>query len=425
MRPGEPILVICHSFPPNFDIGGRRWAKFAKELARRGHPVHVILSAGTQRDKVSLWMDDVRHPNIFAHPLPNRYPNVLTRWPVTGLRDKLRYAFWTRMLPLLTRGNWFDRAVFWRKPLLRSAEALIREHGIRNVVATGAPFSLLAYATELKQQFPNLQLVSDLRDMWTWGTDYGVPSMAPERLEQEKKMEARVAHLSDKLISPHATVIDHLRRTYGGAPERYMTVPHAIDPEDFDLEPVPKQDDVFRMIYAGSLYGAEQADHYFGALLDAFDVLRRERPEVYAKCHLDLYITSHGTTDYERQAKERGANDRIHFHAPIPPKAIFKRMARADLVLTFIPSMNRDVLGTKFNEIFHLQRPILHIGDPGLVSRTIKEQQMGDSIRLEELVTELPRIISGERTVTVGRETDQQGHLLEAVTDLLLREVLV
>jgi hypothetical protein len=50
---------------------------------------------------------------------------------------------------------------------------------------------------------------------------------------------------------------------------------------------------------------------------------------------------------------------------------------------------------------------------------------MGDSIRLEELVTELPRIIQGERKVSSDSQADRQAPLLGHVTDILVKEVLV
>ena len=424
MQPGEPILIICHAFPPNFDIGGRRWAKFAKELARRGHPVHVIRSSYRPGAPISLWVDDVKSSNIIAHDLPDRYPIVLTRWPVTSLWDKLSYRFWKQVLPLCTKGNWYDRGLFWRKPMLALASKLIREHGIRNVVVTGAPFSLMAFATALKKPFPQINLVQDFRDVWTWGTDYGMGTMAPERLQHEKDMEALVAHTSDRLISPAASITEHLRVTYGGPAEHYVTLPHAIDPDDLDTGAMPEDDGMFKMIYAGSLYGAEEAEHYFDLLLQAFQTLQRDKPAVYANCKLDLYITGHGTEAYERKAKAAGQEDRIHFHAPLPPKEIFKRIAQADVVLIFIPSMNKDILGTKFNEIFHLRRPVLHIGEPGLISRTIVERKLGVSLRSEELVTELPRIISGERTIVIDKHSDLRANMLSTLTDQLLLEIL-
>ena len=424
MSDHEPVLIICHGFPPVRGIGGRRWAKFAKELARRGHPVHVIRNAGTIGRLDSLWTEDAFHTGIIHHPLPQRYPSVMTKRPLTTLTEKVMYRVWSKLLPLLIPGNIYDTGALSRGRLLQESGRLIRQHSIRNVIVTGAPFSVLSHATGLKKTFPGIHLVADFRDVWTWGTDYGLGSMAPARLEHEKKMEALVVRTFDKLISPHATITDHLRQAYRGRQDRYVTIPHAIDPDELDASLVPTADGVFKMIYAGSLYGAQEAEHYFVMLLQAFEVLQRDRPEAYSHCRLDLYITGHGTEAYERKVKAMGMGERIRFHSPLPPKEIFKRLAQADLVLTFIPSFNKDVLGTKFNEIFHLRRPVLHIGEPGLVSRTITDRKLGDSLRVDELVTELPRIISGERRVEVDMNADHSALLLANITDRLITEVL-
>ncbi|MEO8733638.1 MAG: glycosyltransferase, partial [Flavobacteriales bacterium] len=301
MAPAEPVLIICHGFPPVFGIGGRRWAKFAKELARRGHPVHVIRSAGPKHGATSLWADDVDHPNIIQHPLPQRYPTVLTKQPVTRFWDKVMYRVWLRLLPLFTKGNCYDRAIFWRKQLLHEAGDLIARHNIRNVIVTGAPFSLLSHAGGLKDHYPSLHLVADFRDPWTWGPYYGQSTMGEERMAFERAQESLVAHTFDKLISPSTGITEHLQKTYGGAADRYVTIPHTIDPDDLSVASQQASDGTFRMIYAGSLYGAEEAETYFDQLLRSFQALRVSHPSALAKTRLDLFITGHGTKVYEQK----------------------------------------------------------------------------------------------------------------------------
>ncbi len=425
MRPGEPILIICHSFPPNPGIGGRRWAKFAKELARRGYPVHVIRNAVAAGSRTSLWSDDVHHPKIIAHPLPDRYPGVMTRWPATSFKDKLSYGFWKRVLPFCTKGNWYDRGLFWRRPMLDLASKLISEHGIRNVIVTGAPFSLMAYATELKDRFPDICLISDFRDMWTWGNYYGYHNIGADRLHHERQLETLVAKISDKLISPHPAVLDHLHQAHGVPQERMAVLTHAIDPDELDRTVLKVQDGVFKMIYAGSIYGSKESNQYFALLLEAMGSLKKARPEVFSRCRLDLYITDHGTQALEQQVRDKGLDGNIHFHEPLPPKEIMKRIASSDLELAFLPQDKKNTMVTKFAEIFYLGCPILHIGDAGLVSRTIIERRMGDSLRIEDLVRELPRIISGERPVMIDREADHSENLLANLTDQLINEILV
>ena len=424
MRPGEAILIVSYTFPPYKGIGGRRWAKFAKALAQRGHPVHVIHSAGAEELKGSLWNADVVHPDIHTHPLPQRYPTVLFKRPLTTVAEKVMYRVWSRVLPMITRGNWLDKSVRSRTPFLAKCSELIQAHGIRNVVVTGAPFGLMAHACALRARFPELNLVADFRDPWTWGHYYGQQLLAPAKQAEERAQEALVARTFDKLISPAPDIVAHLRNTYGGDPARYVHVPHAIDPDEMrSASPAPKPPG-FHLIYAGSLYGAQEAEAYFEEVLKAFERLRTEHPQHFATARFDLYITGHGVDAYATKVRARGLQDQVRFHAPLPAREIFPRIAAADLVVIFIPTPNKDFLGTKFNEIFFLRRPVLHVGATGRVGRTITERRLGASITVEEVAAELPRIISGERTIAIDPHVDLSEHLLGPITDRLITDVL-
>ncbi len=425
MQPGEPILLICHAFPPVFDIGGRRWAKFAKELARRGHPVHVIRAEKLPGTPDSLWNEDGIMPGIIHHPLPRRYPSVLLQQNIHSLKDKLLYRFWMLVLPLLCKGNWYDHAVLWRKQLNRKSAELIRAHGIRQVIVTGFPFHLMDHVLGLKQSFPELHFTMDFRDEWTWASNYGLASIGARRLRQEKEMEARVVLGADVVTTPNEHMVEHLQGTYPGLAHKFRLLPHAVDPNDFDRSISPAADGTFRMVYAGSLYGAADAQHYFTRLVQAFEGLRQRRPEVLARSRLDLYITGHNTRWYQEQVAQAGLTNTICFHVPLPPKEVFKKIRAANLVILYIPVANKNILGTKFQEIFFCGTPILHVGEPGLVSRTIHERQMGSSITVDELGAELPRIIAGERKVDCNPAADHSAYLLAPVTDRLIAEVLV
>jgi glycosyltransferase involved in cell wall biosynthesis len=425
MQPGEPLLIVSHTFPPYRGIGGRRWAKFAKALARRGHPVHVIHSDGPKELKGSLWSEDVRTPGIVTHPLPQRYPTVLFKRPLKSLGEKLAYRLWGRVMPLLVKGNWLDKAVLWEGPFLKKAEELIRTHGIRHVVITGAPFRLLHFGLKLKQRCPGIVLTGDLRDPWTWGHVYGHGTLGAEREAHERAMEAAVMQGYDHITCPAPAMLDHLRRTYGGDPTRFVLLPHAIDPDDLGTPAPPLRDGRLRIIYAGSLYGAQEAEAYFKALLKGLTNARERDPEAFHRCQLDLYITGHGVDRYTGMVKAAGLEGTIHFHAPLPARQLFPLVRQADLVLIFIPSGNRDLLGTKFNEIFFLRKPVLHVGVPGLVSHTITAKRLGASITVEDLPSELPRIIAGEHRISVEASADLGEIELDRITDRLLREVLV
>ena len=67
------ILLASYVFPPYPDIGSRRWAKFAKYLARDGFNVHVVAARNPFKEQ-SLWTADIKHENIYLHYLPPFFP---------------------------------------------------------------------------------------------------------------------------------------------------------------------------------------------------------------------------------------------------------------------------------------------------------------------------------------------------------------
>lgn len=71
IRTGEHPLIINHTFLPCRGVGGRRLAKFTKELARRCI-VHVVHNTSNDDLKGSVWTDDIAHPITRKHPLPQR-----------------------------------------------------------------------------------------------------------------------------------------------------------------------------------------------------------------------------------------------------------------------------------------------------------------------------------------------------------------
>ena len=424
MRANEPILIITHTFPPYKGIGGRRWAKFAKALAKRGHPVHVIHSAGPEELKGSLWTADLANPGIQVHPLPQRYPTVLFKRPLNSTADKVMYRFWKTVMPMLTRGNWLDKTVLWHDQLLASASQLITEHRIRNVIITGAPFRLFHYGVELKRK-QGIHLVCDLRDPWTWHDGYGHGSLSAADQAYEAELELEMIQEADRITSPHPSVIDHLREHYPAQAAKCSVLGHAIDPDELGTPQPSRNDGDFRMIYAGSLYGAQEADAYFEELMKAFENLRDAQPDKWERVSLDLYITGHGMDRYRDQLNERSLQDHIHIHAPLPAAEVFALIAQADAVLIFIPSFNKDLLGTKFTEIFHLRRPVIHVGDEGAVSEAIVSRRLGISIPVHLLSAELPRIMSGERVIDIDPTVDHSDHMLDHIAGKLVRDLLV
>ncbi len=419
--PGKQVfLVICHTFPPYQGIGGRRWAKFAKAMARQGHEVHVVCSSGGAELKGSLWTKDVETPGIFIHELPQHYPTVLFKRPLITLRDRVRYHFWLRAMRLLVKGNWFDKTILWEKQLVTLCDVLIVKHGVRAVVVSGAPFSLMSHTLRVKKKHPSVRFIADFRDPWTWAGGYGFPSLPPRRQARERALEAKAVRSFDFITSPHISIIDHLRTTYDGDLSKYHYLPHAFDPDELPTAVARSKDDLFKMVYAGNVYDPAEATAFFEALFAGLERLGHLDPSALARSVLDIYITDGDASQYRDDAQRRGLGAQVRFHDPLGPQEFFACAAQADLALAFIPKANRDLLGTKFHELFYLRIPVLHIGEPGVVSGIITAQRLGSTVRVEDLTAEVPKLIRRERVLDIDTAADVSTHRLDVVTDQLL-----
>lgn len=423
MQPGVPILIISHTFPPFRGIGGRRWAKLAKELAHRGHPVHVVHADHGEELTGSLWDTDADHPLIHRHALPLRYPKVLMKRPLTSVAEKIGYRIWLKLLPLLVKGNVYDRSVRWASVLLPACTALIEQHGIRHVIATAPPFALLHHLLALKRDH-KVMLVADLRDPWTWGEVYGRTSMTPAQKAAEDGLESDVVAGYDRVITPSPFILEHLRGAYPAQSGKFALLDHIIDPDELRGHTGRKPDGNLSIIYAGSAYNTPGFTAYFAEVLKAFTAVQRNYPERWEHLTFDLFITGHGTATWERMAAEAGQQQRIRFREPLPGPKLFPLIAACDFVLAYMPPEKRDFVSTKFNEIAYLGTPIVHVGEPGGLSQHIVQEQLGTTIPVGAIVEELVPILTGERRIVHGGIFDPKPYLLGGIAENLVNTIL-
>jgi len=379
------ILLIAYTFPPYPGIGGRRWAKFAKYLVRAGYTVHVICAENPFSEE-SLFSEDVKDlAGLHVYPLPARYPKVLTIKP-ERLLQKLAYRFFNRVLPWVVNGSIYDKAVFWKGPLLKKAGALIKAHGITQVISTGAPFRANYYATLLRNEFPGLKLISDFRDPWIWGESYGYSQLSDKKKQNEQRMLDAVMRSSDAVLVPVAPMCQYLQEHYPNEKARIHILPHAFDTDEVKADPKTTTDEVRLLLY-GTLYpGMESAVNDLAAALV-------EMPQV----RLDFFTASNRYSDL---FQSHGLlNTRVFYHAPLPPRELFSRFKAYTGILILQPDYAADFVTTKFYEIIYSRTPIVCIVKEGELSRFIMDHGVGLHCSPEQLRAMFPSLVEQSRSL--------------------------
>ena len=393
------FAIVAYTFPPSKEIGGRRWAKFSQHLAQKGHDVTVICA----NDLVnSVWYEN-EFPGIEVKVLPKCYPEWLGGF-TKSLIEKLLYVFYTRILSRFTKQNLFDRGYAWKKQMLNTLENIHHNKPIDVLVVTGAPFSLLNYGAVFKMQHKEIQYVADLRDPWTWGSSYGIPTLLPFKKKFQEQSEYKVMEACEMVCYPTENMGNFLKKKYPAFSSKLYLLPHAYDPDKFPK--ITKEEKREGFIYGGTLYvGIEE---YIKNLAE----IVKSNPNSGFKW--DIYTgTNYPLIDSIFE------NGNIRMHPIIPENQLFQKMLKASAYLIFFPIADKDLISTKFFEIIYTQTPIVYIGEEGDVGKFIRENRLGVHILPENMKRDLPKYLNGNVPFENGH-FDVSQHTFSNVTDKFL-----
>ncbi len=283
----KKILLICYSFPPYPGIGGRRWAKFAKYLARNGNEFFVI-SQMNKSGKVSEWTSDIKHKNIKLYPQDVFYPQVLNSYPTSFIK-KIEYRFWILVFKLLSNGMLYDRSFFWKKTIFHKVKGIIEENGICNIIVTGPPFHYMYFVSELKKRNPQLNLMLDFRDPWIDNSTFmGIDLLSKRRLENEQKHEKIAIEAADVVFAANEYYTGLLKKKYDKIHTKFHTIPNGLDLEEYsELKVKDGENTDINFVLAGSLYNS--TEYVVKPLIDYLKMLKVSNPGLYKRLKFYFY----------------------------------------------------------------------------------------------------------------------------------------
>jgi len=377
------VLLVCYKFPPNPGIGGRRWAKFAKYLAKAGVEVHVICKEWEEGSGMSNWAQDIKHKKIISHPVKDPRPRLTSGTsPLQKIKNQLVLRQWNKR----SKGTPYDDSIYWSVPMLERARELIKKENIQHFIGTGAPFHMLYHALELKKEFPDLKLCADFRDPWTTGDVYGMKSISAQRLKEERRMEKEVIQGFDLLMSPYPMDVclgDSFLAAKSSAHTLELT--HAYDPDDLlrdkKVETYASKDQEMNtpsnpvhLMYGGSVdAGSEAYIKAFATWLTKQRNLQQGNTSTERAFQLSWFRPEHtGLKEIFKESEEY-----VNISPPIHKNELFKQLEESDGCIILLSDLKKDQRTTKFFEYLAMRKPLLLLGPKGDVSTFIEQHQLG------------------------------------------------
>ncbi len=337
----KKVLLISYYWPPAAGVVIRRVMTLAKYLPEHDFEP-IVLCAGGE----TPWMNierDVQTPAVEVHRVDAGDLNQLFgqgRTPSgVRLRTALRAIFRSDYM-----AEWADRAII-------EAEKIVEENDIEIVVITSPPFSIQSIGARLKEKFPDVKYVADLRD-WFYSFRRGNPILGIRRMLAIPRAK-RHLRKADLAIGITPGFEDDLSE---------IGISHETIMLGFDCEIAEEgsyeRGEEFRIVHTGSFPSTGQTPEF---VLIAFDMACQKSPEFREKARLifagvdQKYINSKTPRFAERPDNVNALGHLSHDEA-----IKMERGADINLLIVTIPRQlgGSKVPTGKFYEYVAARRPI-------------------------------------------------------------------
>lgn len=419
MENKKNILIVCFSFPPFPGIGGRRWAKFAKQLAKNDFNVHV-LSAENTSGKRSEWALDVEHENIKIITLPLGSSKVFSFYP-SNFKEKLIYKVLTVKASLFIKGNKQDKIYFIKDALLKAADQIIKENKIGTLIVTIPPYKLSYYLLPLKKKYPKLKFIVDYRDPWTNNKSYhGFATISKEDLADELEFEKEVLNTADVVLDVNEQSLQELR-TKTQSKALFKHLPNGFDADDYRSIKLSKPaSDEIRFIYTGSFY--PNLIYLLKPIITTLNKLKKSNADLYKRLRFDFY----GNMDHEAiELLKRSDCKVIQFHGNLSQKDVLDKVSEARFCLLFSAPDHNNAFNTKFYEYLYFRKPILYFGGKGDASGFIFNNKIGMVFEPHQIETLLFDFLNSRELndFNIDSSIDISAFEIENITKILIRTI--
>ncbi len=385
----KKLIIVSFVFPPASGIGGRRWAKFSKHLYRNGYDFKVI-SNQIWKTEQSNWDHDVEKFQDRVLRVASGYPRFLNKFQ-QSFTDRIFYKLSMWYVQGRTKGNIFDRSIFWKPALQKAVEPLIKK-GYKTIVVTCAPYHSAAHLVALKSKYPEVELILDLRDPWeVESTLYGFAGLREERKAWENKLQDFAIRRADKVISVYESMTTKYQKRYPNESGKFFTIDNGFDREDFTAKnekPEPANDQKrIQFLFAGSFY--QGAAHILEDFAKSLSEIKSSSPEIYNRMEFIFYGRKSDFFDrilkgHESVAKHKGM---------IPLKDVYQKIAQSDFMMLFLLDEMNYSLSTKFYEYISQNKPVVVFARGGDAGRFIEENKLGYFANYGQMTEKLIKLV--------------------------------
>lgn len=383
------VLVITYYWPPSGGAGVQRALKFVRYFPEFGiNPVVLTVDP----EKASYPVTD---PTL-AKDIPSTVEVVMTNSfeplnilsslmgkknvPYGGFANANKESKTQKLLRWI-RGNFFipDARVGWVKYAYKEAVRLIEAEKINHVLISSPPHSSQLIGLKLKQRFPGIKWIADMRDPWTDIYYYKDLLHSSYSAGKDAGYEKEVLEKADAVI----VVSEAIKRTFCGKsgkiiPDKIHVVPNGFDEEDFPVGVQPEEEQ-FTIAYVGTMADTYRPEVFF----EVFSTLVKKHPDKKLK----FRFVGNAPWTLQKITESYGIAQHCEWNGHVTHDEAIHQMQTANMLLLIIPDAPgaEGILTGKLFEYIGAGRPILGIGPSnGDAAKILRECGAGEMFERED-----------------------------------------
>lgn len=399
----KKLLILAYDFPPYVSVGGLRpynWFRYLKEYGIE--PIVVTRQwqnkHGNHLDYISEGYSDkivVKHSEYGIKLCTPYKPNLSNRIFLKYGENK--YRLFRKTISGFYEVMQFLYPIGPKSEIYASARTYLKENKVDAIIATGDPFVLFTYASQLSKEF-GIPWIADYRDPWSYNQEHQKNFFQKIwNRYQEKRSVSNTAFITTVSTFVHYK-IDSL------IPNKpFAILPNGYDPELIDaVKTTPQAEDELNIGFVGTIYDW----HPIESFLRICALFITENPE--AKLHLNFY----GINIQEKLAERVKVNypnlvDHITITPRMPNAEVLRLLASNNVVLLF---NYYSYMGTKIFDYLGIQRKIILCYSDDPEAKALKEKYY----KIKEIESE-----SGQLQADLIRSTNS-GIIVENANHLTL-----
>ena len=362
----KKALIITYYWPPSGGAGVQRMLKFVKYMPAFNVEPFVL----------TIHEDNAFYPLLDKSLLKDISPNlklVKTKnteilkvfssllkkkeMPHSGFANHNKNTVASKLLRFL-RGNLLipDARRTWVNPAFKAACQLIEENKIDTVIISSPPHSSQLIGLKLKEKYPHIKWIADLRDPWTDIYYYKDLLHTSWAKKLDLKYEQEVMKKANSVLVVSDGIKESLSEKYADLATKIDVISNGFDEDDF-LIPSQAPQHEFLITHTGTIADSYNPEMFFSALQKLIS-------KYGTQCKIRILFVGKTFPTLKKLVEKHGLIQNVSYQEYVPHEEVVRIMKNTTCLFLIIAETTnqKGLLSGKLFEYLGAKKPIIAIG---------------------------------------------------------------